>query len=83
MKRALDLGCIALAAIVMATMGTPVAPPAASSVQVVALRTEYQQNPLGIDAPNPRLSWQLAAKARAVTQTAYQVRVASSARALA
>lgn len=56
MKRSLNMACLTFAAIVLAAMGAPVAPPAASSVQVVALRTEYQQNPLGIDALKPRLS---------------------------
>ncbi len=28
-----------------------------SSLHPHYLRTEYKQNPLGIDSPNPRLSW--------------------------
>jgi alpha-L-rhamnosidase len=51
-------------------------------LRVVGLRTEYKQNPLGIDAPKPRLSWQIQAPGRGVTQSAYQVRVARSERAL-
>ena len=51
-------------------------------LRVVGLRTEYTQNPLGIDAPKPRLSWQIQAPGRGVTQSAYQVRVARSERAL-
>jgi len=42
------------------------------------LRTEYKQNPIGIDARQPRLSWQLASTGRGVTQTAYQIRVVSN-----
>ena len=30
-----------------------------SALKVVGLRTEYKENPLGIDARKPRLSWQL------------------------
>ena len=47
------------------------------------LRCEYQTNPLGIDVPQPRLSWKLAADGRGARQTAYQVRVADSPAALA
>ena len=42
------------------------------------LRCEYQVNPLGIDEPRPRLSWQLESSERAQMQTAYHVIVASS-----
>ena len=42
------------------------------------LRCEYRVNPLGIDTPVPRLSWQLESTARDERQTAYQVLVASS-----
>ena len=44
-------------------------------------RCEYRRDPLGIDAPQPRLSWILAAdkpSARGLSQNAYQVLVASS-----
>ncbi len=53
----------------------------ASSLIAVRLKTEGRTNPTGIDAVQPRLSWQLAARpptARGVTQTAYRVLVASS-----
>ena len=49
---------------------------------VDGLRTEYKENPLGIDARKPRLSWQLQSDGRGVTQSAYQVRVARSERDL-
>ena len=63
------------------------APPAAGSaaapgVRVVALRTEYKENPLGIDAPKPRLSWKLQSEGRGVVQSAYELRVARSESAL-
>jgi alpha-L-rhamnosidase len=45
------------------------------------LRCEYRKNPLGIDAAAPRLSWKLEssdASARGLSQSAYQILVASS-----
>ena len=39
------------------------------AVEVGALRCEYQQNPIGIDVPTPRLSWMLDSD----RQVAYQV----------
>lgn len=46
-----------------------------------SLRTEYLVDPLGIDAPKPRMSWVLTAaddQDRSLRQTAYRVLVASS-----
>lgn len=51
---------------------------AVAPVTVTSLRTEYKENPLGIDARKPRLSWQLRSERRGVSQTAYELRVASS-----
>ena len=42
------------------------------------LRCEYQVDPLGIDAPRPRLSWIVTSAERGQRQIAYQVLVASS-----
>ena len=44
-----------------------------------ALRTEYAENPLGLDEPSPRFSWLLGTGdgGEAARQSAYQVRVAS------
>ncbi|MGA2496894.1 MAG: family 78 glycoside hydrolase catalytic domain [Tepidisphaeraceae bacterium] len=50
------------------------------------LRCEYLENPLGIDAASPRLSWILASDdpvARGLSQTAFQIVVASAAQELA
>ena len=50
------------------------------------LRCEYLVDPLGIDTVEPRLSWELQAvdaEARGLSQSAYQVQVASSADLLA
>ncbi len=53
---------------------------AASAVAApVHLRCEYLTNPLGIDAAAPRLSWQSDNAERDWHQSAYQIRVASSA----
>jgi len=45
-------------------------------LRVTGQRTEFKQNPIGIDARKPRLSWQLQSSARGVMQSAYQIRVA-------
>jgi alpha-L-rhamnosidase len=49
-----------------------------TKLKLVGLRTEYKDNPLGIDTRKPRLSWQIQSDGRGVTQLAYQVRVARS-----
>ena len=43
---------------------------------VVALRVEYASNPVGIDTPKPRFSWQLQDERRGIVQTRYQIQVA-------
>src|ERR1035441_5960834 len=51
------------------------------ALRPVDLRCEYRTNPLGIDAPSPRLSWKLEAinpAARGLSQSAYRILVASS-----
>ncbi len=53
-----------------------------AALQVVALRTEYKQNPIGIDVRKPRFSWQLKSASRGVAQSAYEIRVAASERGL-
>ncbi len=50
----------------------------AEDLQVVHLRCEYLENPLAIDTPQPRLSWQLVSDRRGAQQLAYQIQVASS-----
>ena len=65
-------------------LATP-APAAASTVspvRVTTLRSEYAVNPLGLDTPQPRLSWILESARRGERQTAYQVLVAESREAL-
>ena len=77
------LTSLALTALLLAPMAS------LHAAEVVNLRCEYRENPLGIDVTKPRLSWVLAAPQseisnlksqikRSVAQTAYQVLVASS-----
>ncbi|MBI5834121.1 MAG: family 78 glycoside hydrolase catalytic domain [Armatimonadetes bacterium] len=57
---------------------------AVAPVTVVEPRCEGRRDPLGIDAPRPALSWQLRADGRRdVRQTAYEIRAAGRADALA
>src|SRR4249920_3122616 len=51
-------------------------------LKLTGLRAEYKENPLGIDAREPRLSWEIQANGRGVMQSAYHVRVARSERDL-
>jgi len=59
---------------------------AGSAADLTRLRCEYRDNPLGIDAEKPRLSWMIedpsslryAGTSRGRKQTAYQVVVAST-----
>jgi alpha-L-rhamnosidase len=56
--------------------------PVQTALSALELRTEYAANPIGIDVREPRLSWQMRSAARGAVQTAYQVHVAPSERAL-
>ncbi|SEW53940.1 Alpha-L-rhamnosidase N-terminal domain-containing protein [Chitinophaga arvensicola] len=55
---------------------------AAQSVGLQHLLCDYQENPIGIDAPQPALSWQLQGKGTGIRQTAYRILVADNPRAL-
>jgi len=44
---------------------------------VSKLRVNYRNNPLGIDDPTPRLSWQINASTRGFIQHAYQIQVST------
>ena len=48
----------------------------APPVKVTGLRIEYNDNPIGIDSPAPRMSWLIQGEGRGIVQSAYQVRVA-------
>lgn len=51
----------------------------AAELKVTNLRCQYQTNPLGIDVPQPRLSWQIVSETRGVRQSAYRILVSSDA----
>src|SRR5262249_6428938 len=74
--------CLTLAALLNAppilTASSSTSPPAGPKMktEVVRLRTEYKENPIGIDIRRPRLGWQIVSEDRGVVQSAYQVRVA-------
>ncbi|HEY0273433.1 MAG TPA: hypothetical protein VGC22_09630, partial [Chitinophaga sp.] len=51
--------------------------PAPAAGQPAALKCEYLVQPLGIDAPHPRLSWRLDDARNGALQTAYQVHVST------
>ncbi len=77
---------VATTLVLVATAATLAAPawaaPAKTTLSVDGLRTEYRENPLGIDVARPRLSFKLRSDARGVRQSAYEIRVASSEAAL-
>ncbi|HPW21126.1 MAG TPA: glycoside hydrolase family 78 protein [Vicinamibacterales bacterium] len=76
---------VVVLAFMAASVGLARQAPAArqNPLLVTALRTEHAENPIGIDVAAPRLSWQIRASARGVIQASYQIRVASTERALA
>ncbi len=53
-----------------------------AQVRVNELRVEFLKNPVGIDAKQPRMSWQLKSKGKNVLQLAYEIRVGKDAEAL-
>ncbi len=58
----------------------------AGAILPMRLRCDYVDNPMSIDSPQPRLSWELKSReacARGLHQTAYRILVASSAERLA
>src|SRR6185503_233836 len=66
-------GLLSLTALGAPALAQPRAADAA--LRVVGLRTEYKENPVGIDTRKPRLSWRLDSAARGVVQSAYEIRV--------
>jgi alpha-L-rhamnosidase len=74
------LGLIVLMLLGGATLLTRAAAPQAGAIQAVDLRCDYFVDPVGIDDVNPRLSWKLTTldvNRRGLSQSAYQVLVAS------
>src|ERR1035437_9869873 len=54
-----------------------------AGLKLEGLKCEYRVNPLGLDTPQPRLSWLLESPERGQRQTAYQVLAGSTAALLA
>ncbi|RZK97251.1 MAG: alpha-L-rhamnosidase, partial [Hymenobacter sp.] len=54
----------------------------AQPIGVANLRCEYQRQPLGVQHSHPILSWEITSNQRSTTQTAYQILVASTRKAL-
>lgn len=52
----------------------------ASEINIVKLRTEYAETPLGIDVNQPRFCWQMVSNEKGCYQTAYQLTVTDEAR---
>ena len=50
---------------------------AAQALSVGVLRTQYLENPVGLDNVSPRFSWQLSSDARSTVQQSYQVEIAT------
>ncbi len=48
------------------------------ALEVIHLSVEDKVNPLGVDDPRPRLSWQITGEGRDIMQTAYELRVATT-----
>ncbi len=48
------------------------------ALQVLGLRTECRDDPMGVEVQRPRLSWRLASDRLGARQTAYRIRVAAS-----
>ncbi|WP_371596281.1 alpha-L-rhamnosidase [Streptomyces sp. NBC_00564] len=89
-RRNILAGAAATAAVAGAA-GPAVAVPASTPTQAPAQRgalrvtaptAEYVQHPLGLDAQHPRLSWPMASQEPGARQSAYQIRVASTASGL-
>ncbi len=51
---------------------------AQTTPKVQNLRTEYLQNPVGIDVKTPRFSWEMSHSARGAKQTAYEITVSTN-----
>lgn len=55
-----------------------VAEPALADLYPAQLKCEYLADPVGIDSPKPRFSWEIESRQRGQTQKAYRILVASS-----
>ena len=64
-----------LAVMLTVTVGAPLASAVPSDVKIVSLRTDYAEDPIGIDSENPVFSWEMSSDARGILQTHYQLTV--------
>ena len=56
--------------------------PLIAQVKVQNLLTENLTNPIGLDVPQPRFSWQLSGDQRNLLQTAYEIKLSSGKKAV-
>lgn len=80
-RRAGLIGAVISAALVVSTLVGAAAPASAAEPEltVSGLQANARTKPLGIDGDAPTLSWKSTSTARAVMQSAYEVRVGTSA----
>ncbi len=73
--------CLSSVAMVIALIGGLIGETTTAALIPINLRCDQRTNPLGLDNPNPRLSWQLqgSGAARGEVQTAYQIQAGSAA----
>jgi len=79
MKRTYVLFVITIVAVAVLAINVSAAAP----IEIVNLRCEYLENPLGIDVVKPRLSWIMESNERSQKQTAYRLIVSSTREKLA
>ena len=72
-----------LALTISLALAVPVFAGRGADLKVEGLKCEYRVNPLGLDTPQPRLSWLLESPQRGARQTAYQVLAATTTELLA
>ncbi len=78
MKSAFSRFILPLLAVAVLVAATGRSFAAAGALTVTDLRCEYLANPLGIDAPQPRLSWIVDSKQRSQVQSAFQIIVSTN-----
>src|SRR5438128_1209233 len=70
--------CILLASLLLPTFSRATLAQRGSVTIASSLRCEYLNDPLAIDAHQPRLSWRIEGTARGAAQTAYHILVSAS-----
>ncbi|MGD0410264.1 MAG: family 78 glycoside hydrolase catalytic domain [Verrucomicrobiota bacterium] len=77
MTRSLTLFALFAVCLLLGAAGCCLRAPVAA-MQPTELRCEYSEEPLGVDSPQPRLSWVLQSAQRGEVQTRFQLLAASS-----